>query len=147
MSGISMLEVGMKFTRWTVILFSVLALGAPAGDIGGNWKAIVVSGVRHKTIYQATFNFKIDGNHLGGIAHVGNDESSYYPGTAPISMGEINGDRIFFTVIGEHPSSSGLPTMKFDGTIHGDTLDLTMILSFGSGPGDRMELKGEKISK
>jgi hypothetical protein len=137
----------MKFTRWTVILFSVWALGTPADDIAGRWKAIVVGGVRHKTIYEATFDFKVAGNHLDGTAHVGNDESSYYPGTAPISNGEIKGDHISFTVIGEHPSSSGLPKMQFDGIVHGGALDLTMILSFGAEPGDRMELKGKRISK
>ena len=140
-------RVGMKVTSWAVILFSVLTLGAPADDIAGNWKAKVVSDVRHKTISQATFDFKVDGNHLSGTAHIGNDESSCYPGTAPISNGKISGHRVSFTVIGEHLSSSGLPTMKFDGTVYGEALDLTMILSFGSAPGDRMELKGERISK
>jgi hypothetical protein len=135
----------MQFTRWTVILFSALVLGAPADDIAGKWKAIVVGGVRHKTIYEATFDFKVDGNRLDGMAHVGNEESSYYPGTAPISNGEIKGEHISFTVIGEHPSSSGLPRMKFDGTVHGDAIDLT--LSLGSERVDRMELTGKRISK
>ena len=84
---------------------ATLALAAAQGDdIAGNWKAVVVGGVRHKTIGQATFEFRVDGSHLTGIAHIG----SSYPGTAPISNGEINGNRVPFTVIGEHPSSNGV---------------------------------------
>jgi hypothetical protein len=137
----------MDFIRWAMILFATAALAASSSDLAGNWRAVVVGGVIHKTIYEATFQFKVEGNRLTGTAHLGNDERSYYLGTAPISEGEINGDRISFTVIGEHPSSNGAPTMKFDGTIHGVELDLSMHLSEGAIDGGTMQMKGEKISK
>lgn len=76
----------MNLTRGAVIFFATLALAASGGDIAGKWKAVVVGGVLHKTIAEATFEFKVDGGHLTGTAHIGNS----YPGIAPISDGEIN---------------------------------------------------------
>ncbi len=137
----------MNFTRGVPIFFATLALAASGDGIAGSWKALVVGGVRHNTIGQATFEFTVDGDHLTGTAHIGNSYLSSYPGTAPISDGEINGDHIAFTVVGQHPSSNGIPTMKFAGTIHGEELDLTMSLSDGYVDGGVMEMKGEKISK
>jgi hypothetical protein len=134
----------MNLAPWTTILFATVAIAASGSDIAGNWRAVVVGGVRHMMIAQATFEFKVEGSRLTGTAHVGNDA---YPGTAPISDGKIDGDRISFTVIGEHPSSNGVPTMKFEGTIHGVELDLSMSLSDGAVDGGRMEMKGEKISR
>lgn len=137
----------MNFTRGVAIFFATLALAASGDDIAGRWKAVVVGGVRHMTIAQATFEFKVEGSRVTGTAHVGDDDQSYYPGTAPISDGEINGDHIAFTVVGQHASSNGIPTMKFAGTIHGEELDLTMSLSDGYVDGGVMEMKGEKILK
>jgi hypothetical protein len=134
----------MNFTRGVPILFATLALAASGDGIAGSWKALVVGGVRHITIAQATFEFTVEGGHLKGTAHVGDGA---YPGTAPISDGEIKGDHIAFTVVGQHPSSNGIPTMKFVGTIHGEELDLTMTLSDGYVDGGVTEMKGEKISK
>jgi hypothetical protein len=134
----------MNFPRGVPIFFATLALAASGDDIAGNWRAVVVGGVRHMTIAQATFEFKVEGSRLTGTAHVGDDA---YPGTAPISDGEINGEHIAFTVVGRHPSSNGIPTMKFVGTILGEELDLTMRLSDGYVDGGVTEMKGEKVSK
>jgi hypothetical protein len=44
----------------------------------------------------------------------------------PISDGKIDGDRISFTTIGKLGSSSGYPKMRFEGTLNGREMRLTM---------------------
>jgi hypothetical protein len=127
--------------RWPLILFATLALNASTGDISGSWKAVVTGGVIHMTIAQALFDFHVvDGNRLTGTAEIGD----YYPGAAPITQGTIDGDHFSFTVVGEHPSSNGLPTMKFTGTLHGDELELTMDLVDGYVDGGKTEMKARR---
>jgi hypothetical protein len=133
----------MKFMPWALLLLAGLAASASSSDVAGKWKTAFVGGVAHMTIAQATFEFKVDGNNLAGTAHIGD----YYPGTAPISGGAIDGDRISFTVIGERPSSNGLPTMRFVGSVHGDKIELTMSLSDGDLDTGKSEFKGERISE
>ena len=122
-------------------------LNASALDVTGTWRVTVVGGLSTKTIAQALLELKVDGDRLTGIAHIGNEDNSYYPGTAPISDGKVDGGHISFTVIGEHAASSGLPIMKFAGAIYGDKLELTMSLSDSHGFWGTMEMKGKKISK
>ena len=93
------------------------------------------------TIAQALFDFHVvDGNRLTGSAQIGDS----YPGKAPITEGTIDGDHVSFTVIGEHPSSNGLPTMRFTGTIHGDELELTMDLVDGYLDSGKTEMKARR---
>lgn len=102
---------------------------------------MVTGGVIHMTVAHALFDFHVvDGNRLTGTAHIGD----YYPGTAPITQGMIDGDHVSFTVVGEHPSSNGLPTMKFTGTIHGDEMELTMDLVDGYLDSGNTEMKARR---
>lgn len=119
----------------------MLLLNAAPNDIAGSWNAVVTGGVIHKTIAQALFDFHVvDGNRLTGTAQVGD----YYPGKASITQGTIDGDHVSFTVVGEHPSSNGLPTMKFTGTIHGDEIELTMDLVDGYLDSGNTEMKARR---
>ena len=104
---------------------------------------MVTGGVIHMTVTQALFDFHVvDGNRLAGTAQIG--EGSGYPGNGPITEGTIDGDHFSFTVVGEHPSSNGLPTMKFTGTLHGDELELTMDLVDGYVDGGKTEMKARR---
>ena len=134
----------MRSALWALILLIATGVSAAAADIAGTWKTVVTGGVIHKTISQATFVFEVDGTQLTGTAHVG---GRGYPGTAPISDGKIDGNRISFTVVGRYPSSNGLPTMKFDGAVNGQEIALTMELFDGTVDTGKTELKGTKISK
>jgi hypothetical protein len=141
----------MKSVVWTLLftLALTLVLFAETGNIDGNWSVKQIGGVRTKTIGGAEFEFKADGDKLTGMAHVGNEETSYYPGKAPISKGRIEGDRISFAVYGQHPSSSGFPTMEFVGTIHGEEIKLAMVLYNGEVRPQNvlnMEFEGKRVS-
>src|SRR5271156_5944165 len=116
----------MKLAICALVLLPGFAAHASAADVAGNWKVDFVSGVGHKTIGSAQFEFKVQGNKLSGTAHVGHG----WPGIAPISKGVIDGDHISFLVVGEAPSSGGYPKMKFDGTVHGDEIELTMLFFY-----------------
>ena len=136
----------MRFTPWALLLLAGLGAGTSAKDIAGNWDVVFVRGVEWKTIGGAEFEFKVEGNKLAGRAHVGLG----YPGTAPISEGTIDGDRISFVVFGRQPSSSGYPTMRFIGTVHGDDIQLTMTLSYSdehAADAGKSEFEGKRITK
>jgi len=133
----------MRFAQCVFMLLIAPILSADSIDAAGRWKAKVTGGVIHMTIADATFDFKVEGNQLTGKALIG---QVGYPGAAPISEGTINGNRVSFTVIGEHASSNGIPLMRFVGTIRGKELDLTM--NFKDGYGTTItQMKAEKVSK
>lgn len=132
----------MKFTRWVVVLLLAQGLTVSAADVAGRWKATVTGGTVHKTIAEATFDFKTNGNRLTGTANIG---TPGYPGMAPIADGRIDGDQISFTVVGRHPSSNGLPIMKFTGTVSGDQLSLSMNLTDGHVGAGTTEMKGLRV--
>ena len=135
----------MKVTLLPVpIVLVAFAGGASAEDISGTWKVDFVGGVAWKTIGNAEFEFKVDGDKLGGIAHVGKG----CPGTAPISEGTMDGDHISFSVFGQSPSTSGYPKMKFTGSVRGGEMELTMTLFYSDeSSGWRSEFKGKKTSR
>jgi hypothetical protein len=140
-------ESHMRFMLWVLFLLAGLAANASADDITGSWKVIFVRGVAWQTIGDADFDFKVEGNKLSGAAHIGVG----WPGTAPISEGTIEGDRISFLVLGQQPSSDGYPKMRFEGTVHGDELQLTMMLFYSdtesvAGHLGKSEFKGQRIT-
>jgi hypothetical protein len=100
-----------------------LSADAPPKALEGRWKATFVGriGDRPKMIRHIDFDFKVDGETLGGMAH-----ASAWPGDCPISNGEVKNGRVSFIASGLVPSSTGIPVMRFDGEVHGDQLKLTM---------------------
>jgi hypothetical protein len=49
-----------------------------------------------------------------------------WPGTAPISEGKIDGDRIYFRALGKNRAMNRVIDMRFAGTVRGNELELTM---------------------
>ncbi len=139
----------MKLTPWVLLLLLLTGATASfsANDIAGNWSVEFVSGVAWKTIGGATFEFKVQGNKLDGMAHVGHG----WPGTAPISEGIIDGDHISFLVVGQLPSTGGYPKMRFTGTVQGDEIQLTMTRFYSAEPdaahAAKSDFKGRRIAK
>ena len=102
-------ENRMKLAPWVLLLLVGLAATASANDVAGSWHVVFVRGVEWKTI---------------------GDEG--WPGTAPISDGAIDGDRISFLV-------------------HGNELQLTMTLSYSdnelvAGHIGKSDFKGQRIT-
>jgi hypothetical protein len=147
LSGEKTCKIGeMSFCFRILALLATISFGASAADIPGAWRLRVTGGVSHKTIAYAAFEFQVDGNHLTGIAHIGNSEDAVYPGTAPISEGSVDGDHISFKVVGRSPSSNGLPVMAFDGTIRGNHIEVTMHMIDGYVDAGNTEFAGEKLN-
>jgi len=136
----------MKSILWAWLLVFVLAIAsiADSTNVSGHWTVKYVSGVSWKTIGGAEFEFQADGDTLTGTANVG----AGYPGKAPISNGQIEGDRISFTIYGRQWSSSGFPETNFVGTINGDDIRLNMTLSYNGVQhgGGSTELEGNRDS-
>jgi hypothetical protein len=137
----------MRLMLWVLFLLAGLAANASADDVAGSWKVNFVRGVAWQTIGGAEFDFKIEGHKLSGTADIGVG----WPGTAPISEGIIDGDRISFLVVGQQPSSDGYPKMRFEGAVHGDELQLTMTLFYSdtesvAGHLGKSEFKGQRIT-
>jgi hypothetical protein len=137
----------MRFMLSVLFLVAGLTANASADDVAGSWQVIFVRGVAWQTIGGADFDFKVAGNKLSGTAHIGVG----WPGTAPISEGTIDSDRISFLVLGQQPSSDGYPKMRFEGTVHGDELQLTMTLFYSdsesvAGHVGKSEFKGQKMT-
>lgn len=68
----------------------------------------------------------------------------------PNSEGTVEGERISFVVLGQLPSSDGYPRMRFTGTVHGDEIQLTMILFYSderTGKTFQSEFQGKRIPK
>jgi hypothetical protein len=119
-----------------------LTVSASAADVAGNWK-LDFDGGDHKAVSELRFEFRVDGGKLSGTAHVGKG----FPGTAPISKGVIEGDHISFLVVGGSPTSAGYPKMKFDGTIHENEIELTMLFYYtDEADADKTAYKGKRIA-
>jgi hypothetical protein len=111
---------------------------APPTAFEGTWTARFVGriGDRPKMIGSIDFDFKIDGNKLTGVAHMGG-----WPGDCPISEGRVENGHFSFTATGLSASSTGLPVMWFEGEIHGNQLKLTMHHQiFGGDNGVRLPM-------
>ena len=140
----------MKFTRWALAILAGIAFGAPADEIAGTWKTVVVdSGAGLPTVgYAPSFELKVTGNQLTGIAHL-----TRWPGSAPISDGKVDGNRITFTLIHKMPYGSRggtfYPKFRCEGTIHDGEMKLTMFHAPFDGSeveSDKWVMKGTKVS-
>ncbi len=135
----------MKSLLWTLLLLAGIAASASAADIAGSWRVDYVSGVAMQTIGSAEFEFEVEGNQLTGTAHIGVG----WPGTAPVTEGSIDGNRISFLVVGQSPSSDGYPKMRFTGTVQSNKIQLTLILFYSDERGAKSfqsEYGGKRIT-
>jgi hypothetical protein len=141
----------MKFTKGFLVIVASIALGAPADEISGNWKTVMLDAGPNGlpvVAYAPSFELKVDGNQLTGIAHL-----TQWPGSAPISDGKVDGDRITFRLVHlmSYSTRGGTfyPKFRCDGTVHGGEMKLTMFHAPFNGSqveSDRWEMKGTKIS-
>jgi hypothetical protein len=112
----------MKLILLLILLASMALAGSPA-NITGTWK-LQFAGPRErgpKTVGSIILDLSVDGDNVTGLAHIGS-----WPGEAPIADGKIDGDRITFTATGHLDSTTGIPTCKFEVTVHGAEMRLTM---------------------
>jgi len=126
----------MKVERVESKVVAPVSVNASAEDVTGTWKAWWVGriGDRPKMISDVSFDFKLEGTVLSGTAHL-----DHWPGDAPITDGRFEAGHFSFIAIGKLPSSSGLPKLKFEGTIHGKEMKL-MLIHEDASPQRRREL-------
>jgi hypothetical protein len=142
----------MKLAKSVLVIFASIAFGASADEITGNWKTIMVDagpGGRPKVAYAPSFELKVDGNKLTGFAYL-----TQWPGSAPISDGKVDGNRITFTLVHEMSYSTRggtfYPKFRCEGTVHGGEMKLTMFHAPFNGTvveSERWEMKGSKVSQ
>lgn len=124
--------------QYQAILLGALALPVFAADLTGTWKADFTGDLdsRPKTVSEIILDLKAEGGKITGTAHMG-----AWPGTAPISSGKIEGDRISFVVVGGSPwtsrspgegESSGLPRLSFTGSISAAGNSIALSLDWDS---------------
>jgi hypothetical protein len=109
------------------------ALIASPVDASGSWK-VLFSGPKEvsgpKTVGSILLDLKVDGDRVTGLVNIG-----AWPGEAPITDGKIEGDRMTFTATGHRTSTTGIPTCRFDVTVYGDEMSLTMtVIANAGGP-------------
>jgi hypothetical protein len=141
----------MKSTKSFLVIVASIALAAPADEITGNWKTVMIDAGPNgppQVAYEPWFELKVDENRLSGIAHM-----TQWPGSAPISDGKVDGDRITFTLVHSMGYSTRggtfYPKFRCEGTVHRGEMKLTMFHSPFNGTeveSDRWEMKGTKAT-
>ncbi len=132
---------------WLTAALAATAFATPVSDVSGRWKVLYAGppGTAPKTIGSMILDLKVSGDEVTGMVRIG-----VWPGDAPIADGKIDGDRITFTATGRLDSTSGIPTCRFEVTVHGDDMSvaMTVISNLGGPLSDRRiyEFKGQKIS-
>jgi len=109
--------------RWFLLPLAIFILNATPINPTGAWKVVFVGDPRTgpKTVGSIILDLKVDGNVVTGKVRIGS-----WPGEAPIADGRFEDGHITFTGTGHLTSTTGIPTCKFDVTIHGDEMQLTM---------------------
>ena len=129
--------------RFKILAMSIMTLGlvlatALAADIDGKW--ISEREGRGGETMTTTYMFKAEGTELTGTV------SSPMGGDNPISEGKIDGNNISF--VQKMSFQGNEMTLKYNGTIEGDEINLTMEFEGGmGGPGGKtieMTLKRAK---
>jgi hypothetical protein len=141
----------MKFAKSALVIVASIAFGASADEITGNWETTMIDagpGGPPKVAYAPSFEFKVDGNKLAGIAHM-----TQWPGSAPISDGKVDGNRITFTLVHTMSYSTRggtfYPKFRCEGTVQGSEMKLIMFHAPFDGSeveSDRWEMNGRKVS-
>jgi hypothetical protein len=130
---------------WITTLLAATSMAAAPADFAGTWK-VEYAGPPHsgpKTIGSMIFAITIDGDHLSGMANIG-----AWPGVAPISDGDVQGDRISFTARGYLSSTTGVPTCRLEGMLSGGELVIrlsTIQNTGGPGSGGIFTYRGGKL--
>jgi len=142
---------GRQFMKKQFLLVCVLmfmAFNTSARELDNKWEAHFVGPKDRwpKTFDKILFEFKVTGDKLEGMAHMGN-----WPGDAPLSDGRIVGDQISFTATGQLWSTTGYPKLHFAGTVHGEEMKLVIDWNWINGDAEsngnwRLEMEGTKIS-
>lgn len=97
-----------------IVGFTCAALGAE--DAAGTWKATLQTPGGAE---ENTFLFKVDGGKVTGTVSGG------MLGTLPIDEGEVEDDKISFSI------SSDFGVIRYSGTIKGDDMSLTLVAGDG----------------
>lgn len=133
--------------KWifAAVFVSAIPAAASAADFAGTWKVTFAGpkGSAPKTIGSMIFDFKINGDQVVGLAHIG-----VWPGLAPIAEGKVAGDHISFTATGYSTSTTGIPTSQIEGTLSGDDLVIKMSQTrnfSGPGGGGVYEYRGRRL--
>ena len=131
------------------LAMSLLAFAKTSADtISGKWNAKVITKTmrRPKQFSEITLKFQANGDKLTGSA-----TALRMRGEPVITDGKIEGDTISFTIVfNESTSTTGVPELKFKGTIHGDEIKLNLIWHY-SGFGDDtskdmpLEMEGARV--
>ena len=134
----------MKSVCLTMLL-AAGSLAAASADFAGNWKVKYTGPpmTGPKTIGSMIFTFRVDNGKVTGLAHIGS-----WPGLAPIADGKVDGERISFNATGHLPSTTGIPTCHFEGTLSDGELVIrlsTIRNPGGPGSGDEYEYRGGKL--
>ena len=132
----------------SICVFMFMAFNTSARELDNKWEAHFVGPKDRwpKTFNKILFDFKVTGDKLEGMAHMGN-----WPGDAPLSDGKIVGDQISFTATGRLGSTTGYPILHFTGTMHGDEMKLVIDWNWINGDVEsdgnwRLEMQGTGIS-
>jgi hypothetical protein len=134
-------------------LLAVFVTLASAEEVSGSWKAWFVGEKRVKTPGEMTFELKVDGSKVTGMAHMPN-----WPGDAEITGAKLAGNRLSFTVTGNSPwwssgpggeKSSGYPKIEFEWQLKGSEADIKLVwgnvMIYGTAPEPmKMEMKAKK---
>lgn len=107
-----------------LLLLAFLATAVSAEtDVTGVWKVVFAGppGLAPKTVGSMILDLKVLGNIVSGKVVIG-----VWPGEAPIVDGKMEGDHVTFTATGHLGSTTGIPTCKFDVTVQGDEMHVTM---------------------
>lgn len=104
-----------------VILALVFAVGLPAADVSGSWKADFETPVGHRNY---TYDLKADGDKLTGKA-------TSERGEAVLEEGKVTGDEIFFVENLEFQGQS--IRIEYTGKVSGDEIQFKrQVGDFGS---------------
>ena len=123
--------------------------------VPGKRGLLVQSVNRPKMVTEMTFEFKVDGDKLTGMAHM-----AHWPGDASITEGKVEGDRISFTCVGKLPwrggaasdyPASGYPKLDFAWKLEGKDAKITLtwdnvMIAGTRGEPRVLEMQGKKIS-
>jgi hypothetical protein len=113
---------------FSMFFFCATAFSASGADVAGTWKAMFTSPPEQQpaNLSEVVLHLKTADGRLAGMAQMGE-----WPGDAPLIDGKVHGDRISFTVYGNMPwrsgGSSGLPRLKFTGTIHDKVIHFVVL--------------------
>ena len=132
-----------------LVATSFVGFAKPSTEtISGKWNAKIVKNTlrRPKQFSEITLKLQANGDKLTGSA-----TALRMSGEPVITDGKTEGDAVSFTVVfNESTSTTGVPELKFKGTVHGDEIKLNLIWHY-SGWGDdtskdmQLDMEGARV--